>query len=64
MEPAKKDVARRTCPACRRPASWAKSNPVRPFCSERCKWVDMGRWFDGSYRLEREPFDVDFDVNA
>jgi len=25
--------------------------PWRPFCSERCKMVDLGRWFDGTYNI-------------
>jgi hypothetical protein len=27
----------------------------RPFCSKRCKLVDLGRWFDGSYAVPGEP---------
>ena len=23
----------------------------RPFCSERCKMVDLGRWLDGTYKI-------------
>jgi hypothetical protein len=35
------------CPICGRP-----SLPrFRPFCSERCADVDLGRWFAGSYRV-------------
>jgi hypothetical protein len=32
-----------------------------PFCGERCKMVDLGRWMSGSYRISRqlEPRDVD-----
>ncbi|MFQ5495260.1 MAG: DNA gyrase inhibitor YacG, partial [Phycisphaerae bacterium] len=30
--------------------------PFRPFCSHRCKLVDLGRWFDGTYRIS-EPVD-------
>jgi len=37
----------RPCPICGKPAA-AKS---RPFCSERCRMVDLGRWFTGSYRV-------------
>ncbi len=25
--------------------------PHRPFCSERCKMVDLGRWLDGTYKI-------------
>ncbi len=27
----------------------------RPFCSERCKLMDLARWADGSYRVPGEP---------
>lgn len=27
----------------------------RPFCSERCKMADLGRWLSGGYRLEGAP---------
>jgi uncharacterized protein len=27
----------------------------RPFCSERCQVIDLGRWADGSYRVAAEP---------
>lgn len=38
------------CPVCRKPAVW-QDNPDRPFCSERCKLIDLGCWADESYRL-------------
>jgi len=33
------------CPTCRKPAEAA----TRPFCSPRCRDVDLNRWFSGSY---------------
>ncbi|WP_420464591.1 DNA gyrase inhibitor YacG [Panacagrimonas sp.] len=33
------------CPQCRQPSSLEKSNRFRPFCSERCKLLDLGEWF-------------------
>jgi uncharacterized protein len=29
----------------------------RPFCSERCKVIDLARWADGSYSVAAEPLD-------
>lgn len=44
----------RRCPACKKEVG--KSNPSFPFCSERCKLVDLGRWLGGEYRIaSREP---------
>lgn len=31
--------------------------PPRPFCSARCKLLDLGNWFDGAYRVS-EPIDA------
>ena len=32
------------CPTCKRELVWSAENPWRPFCSERCKMVDLGAW--------------------
>ncbi|AQS88683.1 DNA gyrase inhibitor YacG [Neoasaia chiangmaiensis] len=43
------------CPICRRP-----SDPkYRPFCSRRCADVDLGNWFQGSYRVPSFRIDDD-----
>lgn len=39
------------CPQCRKPAELAPSNPWRPFCSERCKLLDLGDWMDGRFSI-------------
>jgi endogenous inhibitor of DNA gyrase (YacG/DUF329 family) len=41
------------CPTCGKPVEW-KDNPVRPFCSERCQLVDLGKWVEGEYRVPGE----------
>lgn len=33
-----------TCPSCGGVSVYAASNPYRPFCSERCKQIDLGAW--------------------
>jgi endogenous inhibitor of DNA gyrase (YacG/DUF329 family) len=33
------------CPTCRRSVEWSEQSPYRPFCSERCRLVDLGAWF-------------------
>ena len=42
------------CPTCGAPAAFAPSNPSRPFCSERCKLIDLGAWASESYRVPVE----------
>ena len=39
------------CPTCGKPTTW-KDNPTRPFCSERCKLLDLGKWASEDYRVE------------
>jgi len=40
------------CPTCKSPVDPASR--FRPFCSERCKLLDLGRWLDGSYTIPGE----------
>ncbi|HEX8775737.1 MAG TPA: DNA gyrase inhibitor YacG [Pyrinomonadaceae bacterium] len=44
------------CPTCDKPVEW-QDNPNRPFCSERCKLIDFGKWANEEYRVpdERTP---------
>ena len=39
------------CPICRNITTW-EENPFRPFCSERCKLLDLGAWADETYRIQ------------
>jgi len=36
------------CPACKKPSPWT-GNEFRPFCSERCKLLDLGKWLNEEY---------------
>jgi len=38
------------CPKCGK-ESQLEGNPFRPFCSERCKLLDLGAWLSGSYGI-------------
>jgi endogenous inhibitor of DNA gyrase (YacG/DUF329 family) len=42
------------CPHCGKQSDWY-DNPFRPFCSERCKLIDLGAWADDRYRIPGEP---------
>jgi endogenous inhibitor of DNA gyrase (YacG/DUF329 family) len=41
------------CPQCRKKVSW-QDNPHRPFCSERCRLIDLGCWVEEAYRMPGE----------
>lgn len=44
-----------TCPTCGGDSVFAPSNPFRPFCSERCKNIDLGAWASESFRMPANP---------
>ncbi|MEX3954402.1 DNA gyrase inhibitor YacG [Trinickia sp. EG282A] len=39
------------CPTCGREVRWVPENRFRPFCSERCKQIDLGAWAAERYRI-------------
>jgi len=45
------------CPVCRQAAAERGANRAFPFCSERCRLLDLGKWFDGRYRIAGPPED-------
>ena len=41
------------CPICKKLAEKDKTkNPFLPFCSDRCRTIDLGKWLDGKYVIE------------
>jgi uncharacterized protein len=50
------------CPNCGKSALWDERNRYRPFCSERCKSIDLGAWASESYRIPVTESDSDFSV--
>jgi endogenous inhibitor of DNA gyrase (YacG/DUF329 family) len=45
------------CPTCARPILWNAAFPERPFCSERCRLIDLGAWLNGDRAIPGEPVD-------
>jgi endogenous inhibitor of DNA gyrase (YacG/DUF329 family) len=43
-----------SCPRCGAQVAWSPENPYRPFCSERCKLIDLGDWAMERYRVPVE----------
>jgi endogenous inhibitor of DNA gyrase (YacG/DUF329 family) len=39
------------CPRCGKPVEWSAASAFRPFCSERCKLIDLGAWAAERYRV-------------
>jgi len=53
-------VRKLRCPICGRVVEYREPDevPDRPFCSARCRLVDLGRWFNEEYRI-RVPLEPD-----
>ena len=45
------------CPTCGDAVVWNASSPFRPFCSDRCKNVDLGAWASERYAISEESDD-------
>jgi endogenous inhibitor of DNA gyrase (YacG/DUF329 family) len=42
------------CPTCGRRIEWSDQFPFRPFCSERCKLIDLGAWLTEKHTIAGE----------
>ena len=45
------------CPICKNETPWA-GNKFRPFCSERCSLIDLGKWASDEYRIAGEKKEI------
>jgi endogenous inhibitor of DNA gyrase (YacG/DUF329 family) len=47
-------VTKVKCPQCGKPVIWQDASKWRPFCSERCKLIDLGDWAAENHRIPGE----------
>ena len=47
------------CPTCHIQVEWSASQMFKPFCSERCKFVDLGEWFMEEKRIAGESMGIE-----
>ncbi|MGL9750695.1 MAG: DNA gyrase inhibitor YacG [Symbiopectobacterium sp.] len=40
-----------SCPTCKKSVEWGDNSPYRPFCSKRCRLIDLGEWADEEKRI-------------
>lgn len=57
MADSQTDKTTNPCPICGKPAT----DEFAPFCSKRCKTIDLGRWADEKYRISRPVEQADLD---
>ena len=43
------------CPTCGKEVEWTGGSRYRPFCSDRCRLIDLGEWASERYRVPGEP---------
>ncbi len=51
-----------SCPICGEATEYSPANRWRPFCSERCRMIDLGAWADESYVVAGKPVEADDDL--
>ncbi|MGA2777919.1 MAG: DNA gyrase inhibitor YacG [Steroidobacteraceae bacterium] len=39
------------CPTCKRPVEWVPESVFRPFCSDRCRLIDLGAWLTEKHAI-------------
>jgi len=52
------------CPNCGHPVTWNADSRFRPFCSDRCRLIDLGEWLDGGRAIPGEDDDAPGDGDA
>lgn len=51
------------CPTCKKAVLWTDAFPHRPFCSDRCRLIDLGEWASESHKIAGEPLNATPDEN-
>ncbi|MDQ0142664.1 DNA gyrase inhibitor YacG [Cupriavidus necator] len=52
------------CPTCGTEVAWVPDNKFRPFCSERCKQIDLGAWASEKYVIGGKPGETSADQSG
>lgn len=53
-----------SCPTCHKQTEFSPNNPWRPFCSERCKLIDLGEWANEEKAIPGQPLAEDEDNDS
>lgn len=48
------------CPQCGKQKEWSTENQYRPFCSERCRMIDLGAWAAEEYQIASQTNENDY----
>jgi len=48
-----------SCPTCGKKVTWDKQHSSKPFCSDRCKLIDLGEWAAEEKKIPGNPIDLE-----
>jgi len=46
------------CPTCKKVVLWNDTFPYRPFCSDRCRLIDLGEWASENHKIAGDSLDI------
>jgi len=52
-----------SCPVCNNKNTWYPENNYRPFCSKRCKLIDLGEWANESRKIPGDSLELDIEAD-
>jgi len=52
------------CPQCNKDVPWQQDQAWKPFCSERCKLIDLGEWASEGHKIAGEAVEQEIDIDA
>ncbi|RZA04504.1 MAG: DNA gyrase inhibitor YacG [Moraxellaceae bacterium] len=52
------------CPTCKKLVLWTEEYPHRPFCSDRCRLIDLGEWASESHKIAGTPVNTNADEQS
>ncbi|PPD33053.1 MAG: DNA gyrase inhibitor YacG [Methylomonas sp.] len=55
------DIFRVVCPTCKTAVPWVAEQQFKPFCSQRCKLIDLGDWATEAHKIPGGPALPDVD---
>jgi endogenous inhibitor of DNA gyrase (YacG/DUF329 family) len=58
------DVFMVACPTCKTAVPWVAEQVFKPFCSQRCKLIDLGDWATEAHKIPGGPVLPDFEQMA
>ncbi len=52
------------CPTCKTPVLWVAEQVFKPFCSQRCKLIDLGDWATEAHKIPGQPVSTELDIDS